>query len=340
MTEVANLRKVMGITPRHPFDKQPMEILNTWFHLHVLDRGVHALDSLKPFEEHWNRWRLKSSGLLSEVEALDFVRERLQNKTNLPIRIDLHYTAAMRRSAEDLRRKIVSLISEADCQMEAEVNLKPITWDVGSGESTFFVREGTITTFYKGAWPKVRPDGGEIVTGVVEPNDLDQHILWRLTHPGLIPLKYRVEHDEASVEPARQTADRIRAIAQDLGIGELVEVEKILVESVPKAVFLGRWQTTTRGEVQTIDVQSTGECIFVVNRASASTKGGTSIPGRWFLTPKEIFMDIKDQQVKGYYYLGHFDKQGNLIVRQGCIYRQGSFHGGGYRRTMVFKKVY
>jgi hypothetical protein len=340
-TEVSNLRKVMGITPRHPFDKKPTEILNTWLHLHVVDQGVHVLDSLKPFVEYWGRWRLKSSGLLAEGETLDYVRERLQNKTNLPIRIDLHHTAAMHRSAEDLRRKIISLIREANCQMEAEVSLKP-TRDVGSGESMFFIREGTISTFHTMSGLIKRPDGGSkpIVTGVVEPNDLDQHILWRLTHPGLIPLKYRVEHDETSAKLARQTADRIKAITKDLGIGELVDVERILVELVPKTAFLGRWQTTTKGEVQTIDIQPTGECIFVKSRASASTKGGTSIPGRWFLTPKEIFMDIKDYQAKRNVYLGYFDKQGNLVVRQGVIYRQGSFHGGMGKRRMVFKKVY
>jgi len=280
--------------------------------------------------------------MLSKTEVLDFVRERLQDKTNLPIRIYLHHTAAMRSSAEDLCGKIISLIREANCQMEAEVSLKPITWDVGSGESTFFIREGTISTLYMGVGPKRRPDGGStwIVTGEVELKDLNQHILWRLTHPGLIPLRYRVEHDETSAKLARQTADRIRAIAKDLGISELVDVKRILVESVPKTAFLGRWQATTKGEVQTIDIQPTGECIFVKSRESASTKGGKSVPGRWFLTPKEIFMDIKDQQDKGYYvYLGHFDKQGKLVVKQGMIYRQGSFHNEP-RLTVVFKKVY
>ncbi|MHC4496810.1 MAG: hypothetical protein ACYSYM_13415 [Planctomycetota bacterium] len=343
MIEVSNLRKVMGITPRHPFDKKPVKVLNTWLHLDVLDQGVHMLDSLKPFEEYWGLWRLKSSGLLSGREALDFVRERLQNKTNLPIRIDLHHIAATRSSAEDLHTKIISLIREANFQMEAEVSLEPITWDVGSGESTFFIREGTISTFYKGTGNTKRPDGGSkpIGTGAVEPNDLDQHILWRLTHPGNIPLKYRVEHDETSTRLARQTADRVRAVAEDLGIGELVEVERILVESVPKTAFLGRWQTTTRSNFQTIDIQPTGECIFVKSRESASTKGGTSMPGRWFLTSEKIFMDIKDYQDKRNVYLGHLDKQGNLVVTQGLIYRQGSFHsGGGPKGRMVFKKVY
>jgi hypothetical protein len=226
-----NLREIMGITPRHAFEKQPIEILNSWVHLHVLDKDVHVLDSLRPYDESWvwwGHWRLKSSGLLSEREVLDLVRERLQNKTNLPIRIDLHHTAEMSSAAKDLHDKVVSLIREVNCQMEAEVNLILLEpHNVGSGESTFFIRGGTISTLYKGSDAIMRPDGASktIVTGIVEPNDLDQHILWRLTHPGLIPLKYRVEYDKTSAKLARQTADRIRAIAKDLGISELVEVE-------------------------------------------------------------------------------------------------------------------
>ena len=349
MIEVANLRKVMGITPRHPFDTKPIETLNTWLHLHVLDEGVHVLDSLKPYADWWGRWRLKSSGLLSKREVLDFVRERLQNKTNLPIRIDLHHTAAMRSSAEDLCGRIISLIREANCQMEAEVSLKPITWMVGSGESTFFIREGTTITMYHGGEQIKRPDGGSkpIVTGVVEPNDLNQHILWRLTHPGNIPLKYRIEYDQTSGKLARQTADMVRAVVKDLGIGELVEVERILVEAIPETAFLGRWQATTKGEVRTIIIQPSGECVFemsdrfTMRTPTGAIKPGASVPGRWFLTPKQIFMDIKDKDAQGpYVHRGHFDKEGNLVVDRGAFYHQGSFHITTLQRRMVFKKVY
>ena len=341
-TEMANLRDMMGIVPRLPFDKKQIVNLNTWLHLHVLDQGVHVLDSVGPYAKCWESlvfWQLKSSGLMSRRETLDVVRERLQNKTNLPIRIDLHHTTAMRSSAEDLRNRIISLLKEANCQMDAEINLKPCL-QVRKRESTFFIREGTISTFYAGRQKLTRPDGGYIFTGEVEPNDLDQHILWRLTSPGLIPLKYRIEYDQTSARLAMQTADRISAIAKDLGISELVDVERILVESVPKTAFLGRWQTTTRGDVQTIDIRPKGECIFVKSRESASGKGGTSVPGRWFLTPKEIFMDIKDKQPDSYYvYLGHFDKQGNLVVRKGVVYRHGTFLSDTINR-MVFKKMY
>jgi hypothetical protein len=232
--------------------------------------------------------------------------------------------------------------------MEAEISLKPITWDVGSGESTFFIRESTISTFYKGPAQIKRPDGSKpgFVTGVVEPNDLEQHILWHLTHPGNIPLKYRIEYDQASGKLARQTADKVRAVVKDLGIGELVEVERILAESVPETAFLGRWQAITRSDIQRIDIQPAGVCMFKMSdrftlcTRTGAIKPGTSVPGSWFLTPKQIFMDIKDDNSDGYWiYRGHFDKQGNLVIEQGAIYHQGSFHSRGLWR-MVFKKVY
>jgi hypothetical protein len=275
-TEVAHLRKIMGITPRHPFDKKPVTLLNTWLHLHVLDQGVHVLNSLKPYSQWWGRWRLKSSGLLSKREALDLVSERLRKKTNLPIRIDLRHTRGMLSSAEDLRRKVVSLAIESNCQMETEVNLKLLDW-VGSGESTFFIRGGTISTLYAGGNQIKLPDGSKrVFTGIVEPSDLDQHILWRLMHPGNIPLKYRIEHDETSSKLARQAADKIKAFAKDMGIGELVELERILVELVPESTFLGWWQAITKGEVQIIDIQPNGVCVFVQSPGSKLIRDGMS----------------------------------------------------------------
>lgn len=341
MTELANLREVMGIIPKHAFDKKPLETLNAWVILHVLDQGVYVLETLKPFEGYWARRRYKSSGLLSERETLDYVRERLSDPNNLPIRIVLYHTSAMRSSAEDLRGEVISLVRETNCQMEAEVSLKLIDW-AGSGESPFFLRAGTISTLHAGGAPLKRPDGTSkaLVTGVVEPNDLEQHILWRLLHPSNVPLKFRIEHDQASSKLARQTADKVRVVAKDLGIGELVDVERILVDSVPETAFLGRWQAITKGEVQIIDIQPTGVCVFVQSRGSEPIRDGMTVPGRWFLTPKEIFMDIKDKRSDGYWvYRGHLDKEGKLVVDRVEITPRGSF-GLGSLRSIVFKKVY
>jgi hypothetical protein len=341
MTEVADLRELMGIIAKHAFDKKPIQSLSSWVILRVLGQGVYVLDTLPRFQDYWGRARYKSFGLQSRKEALDYVQERLKDPNNLPIRIDLYHMAKMSNTAKDLRGKVVSLIREANCQMEAEVSMKLIKW-VGSGQSKFFLRNGTISTLHPTATALMRPDGvsKSIATGVVEPNDLDQHILWRLMHPSNVPLKIWIEHDQTSSELARHTTDRVRAIAKDLGISEVVDVERILVEAVPETAFLGRWQATTKSEVQTIDIQPTGVCVFVLSSGSKPIRGGMSVPGRWFLTPKEIFMDIKDSQTQGYYvYRGYLDKEGNLVVEKGIIYARGNFALGAPQPT-VFKKVY
>jgi hypothetical protein len=342
MTEVANLRELMGIIPKHAFDKKPIESLSSWVILRVLDEGVYVLDSLQPFQKYEVRRRCKSLGLQSRKEALDYVREKLKDPNNFPIRIELCHTAEMSFAAKDLYGKVVSLAIETNSQMEAEVSMTQIE-NVGSGVSSFFIREGTISTLHK-AGPLKRPDGGpkDLGTGVVEPNDLEQHILWRLLRPRNVPLKFRIEHDQTSSRLARQTADKVRAVAKDLDISELVDVERILVEAVPESDFLGRWQAITKGEFQIIDIQPTGVCVFAVNPGSKPIRGGMSVPGRWFLTPKEIFMDIKDKR-RNYYcvYRGHLDKEGHLVVVQGEIHAEGRF-GTSWEKnsTVVFKKVY
>jgi hypothetical protein len=341
MTEVANLRELMGIIPRHAFEEQPVETLNTWLSFNVIDERVHVLYGLKPFEEWWINRRRNSAGLMSEREALDYVREQLKNKNNLPIRIDIYYISSTKTAAEDLHNKIVSLSREANAQMQTEVRTELSVFK-GSGVSPLLIREGKISTLHAGGRGLQRPDGGSkpLDTGVVEPNDLEQHILWRLTAPKNLPLTFRIEYDEASTALARQTADKISAIAKDLGLGEVVDVERVLVDSVPESTFMGRWQAITKGDIQTIDIQPTGVCVFVQSPGSKLIRSGMSIPGRWFLTPKEIYMDIKNRGSDGYWvYRGHFDKKGNLVVDKGEIFPQGSFRRD-VQSVMLFKKVY
>jgi hypothetical protein len=340
MTEVANLRELMGIVPRHAFDQLPIETLSSWVILRVLDEGVYVLENLQPFNGYRLRRRYKSLGLQSRKEALDTVREQLKDPNNFPIRIELPYNAEMSNAAKDLHGKVVSLAIEANCQMEADVSLTQIG-QVGTGVSSFFIREDTISTLHM-AGPIQRPDGGpdHLSTGIVEPNDLDQHILWRLLFPRNVPLKFRIEYDQKSSRLARQTADRIRTIAKDLGIAKVVEVERILIEAVPESDFLGRWQAITKGDIQTIDIQPTGVCVFGKSPGS-KIKGGPSVPGRWFMTPKEIFMDIKDHREWLHIYSGQIDKKGHLVVDRGEIHVEGRF-GKGWERdaTIVFKKEY
>ena len=158
-------------------------------------------------------------------------------------------------------------------------------------------------------------------------------------HPSNVPIKFRIEHDQTSSKLARQTTDKVRIIAKDLGIGELVDVDRILVESVPESAFLGRWQAFTRGEVQIIDIQPNGVCVFAMSPGAKLVRGEMSLPGKWFLTPQKIFMDIKDQ-LKLIVYRGQINKKGHLVVDRGEIHTEGRFGALTDRHPTVFKKMY
>jgi hypothetical protein len=338
-TELANLREAMGVIPRFPFEKQPIPGLNAWVSLQALDQRVFVLDGLKPFSDYWASARWKVAGLLSEKETLDYIRGRLKDKNSLPIRVDIYFKPETNSACERLRGAIVSLARETNAEMDTEVRLEPTVW-VGSGQSTFFLREGKIRTFYPLAVR--RPDGGSpsLVSGQVDPNDLEQHILWRLTKPKNVPLTFRIEYDEASAKLAKQVADTAKAVAQRLGIAELVGVEGALVEPAPEAAFAGRWQAVTKGMIQTIDVQPRGACQVTMGGGSEAIQAGATVKGMWLPTTKEIIMDIKDFIIgkNPYVYRASINAEGNLVVYRGVVYPQGSFHNSDAQPT-VFKKV-
>lgn len=330
MNELANLREVMGIVPKHPFEEQPIETLNTWLNLNVIGERVYVLEGQKPFFEYWAKRRWKSAGLLSEKESLDYIRKRLQSNSSLPVRIDIDHTPSNTAAAEDLRGKIISLAKEANAQMETEVRTELISTFVGSGESTFFLRQGQIRTCYPTAVQ--RPDGGPrpLVTGLVNPNELEQHVLWRLTRAKNVPLTFRIEYDEASALTAKQVAEAAKAVAKRLGISDVVEVVEVLVEPVPEAVFLGRWRAVADTEIREIELQAGGQSRLTMRTGRT---GQTTQPAPWMLTTKEIFIESGPLVT----WRGYLNTEGNLVINRGQIYLQGSWHGGP--PEMVFKKV-
>ena len=328
MSELANLREIMGIVPRHAFEKHPIEALNTWLVLNIIGERVYVLESVKSFQEFWAVRRYKSAGLLSERETLDYIRERFKSANSLPIRIDIYHKSEMSSSAEDLHRKIVSLAIETDSQMETEVYTE-LSKYVGSGKAPFYLRDGNIRTLYPTAMK--RPDGGPnpLVTGIVNPNDLEQHILWRLTMPKNVPLTFRIEYDEASALLAKQVAEMCKSTAKRLGIEEVVEVEEVLVQPVPESVFLGRWRAVKDGEIQEIEFKTQG-----LSQLTTKSGGSKTIPAPWMPSTNEIFIDTS----RWVTYKGYINSEGNLVVDKGEIYPQGSWHNAG-SSEMVFKKV-
>jgi len=345
-TELANLRELAGIVPKLPLAVQPIQTLNSYVSVQMIGERLYLLDCQKPFIDYWVVQRWKLAGWLSQKETLDHLRKRFEGENNLPMRIHVYYDPDTYDAARELRNKIISVAKDTNSQMDTEVRLEEITF-VGSGNSTFYLRQGKITTFYTDAMK--RPDGGAepLDTGLVNPDDLEQHILWRLTKPKNVPLTFRIEYDQASASLAKQLASTAKAVVKRLGVGELAGVEMVRVEPVPETEFLGRWRGATRGDVQEIDVRPGGVCQvtmgdrFGKDKTPGAIKAGTTVSGTWLLTSDEIVVDIKDKTPHGGYYVyrGYFEEDGSLIVDKGIIYPQGSFHVSGAPRQMVLKAV-
>jgi len=348
MSELTNLREVMGVIPKFPFDKQPVETLHTWLRLNPIEGGnVYALDTRKPIIEYWAYSRFESLGLMSHQKVLDLIRERLKDPNSLPARIDILWT---NKEAEDLRDKTLELVREMGAATKTEVSLVKNDF-IGSGEAPFFVRQGKITTLYP--VPVLRPEGGPedfISTGPVELKDLDQHILWRITYIWNLPFTFRVEHDQAGSGLAQRIADQIKTIANRLGVSDLVGVQSVLVEPVPEQAFLGQWKAMQAFdvqrragtcEIQALDIQPGGKCAITWSSDARSKRAGTTVTYPWTITTKEIIIDPGEDSKANwiwYTYRAYINSDRKLAVEKGVIYPQGTFYRSG-DSTMIFQKV-
>jgi hypothetical protein len=253
--------------------------------------------------------------------------------------MDVNYRRELGDVAQGLRDKIAALARETNADMQTELRLLPVDF-AGSGVSTFYLREGRIRTFQPD--PVRRPDGGPdlLLSGVVEVNDLEQHLLRFLLHPGNVPLTFRIEYDDASSELARQVADTAKAVTKRVGLAEVVGVTGALVEPVPETVFFGRWQAVAPGAIQTIDIQPRGACLVTMDKGTRVIQAGAIVRGMWIPTMKEIIVDIKDKTPNNahFVYRASVDTEGNLLVDRGVIYMQGSFENSD-PQPVVFKKV-
>jgi len=347
ITEVANLREMAGILPLLPLAEQQIEALKGQVSLQLIGERVYVLEGVPPFMDWWAKERWKLVGFLPEKETLEYVRKRLQDKESLPMLFHMLYDTETEAQTRALRNKMITVAKETRSQMETEMRLERKSFP-GSGKSPLYVREGKITTFY-GHWHDVvRPDGGPepLATGFVNPKDVEQHILWRLLLPKNVPLTFRIEYDQASASLAKQVADAAQAVVKRLGIAELAGVEEALVEPVPEKAFLGRWAGPSRGDIQTIDIQSAQVCQVTMgdrfgrNTVPGAVKAFTSASGEWFLSTREIFININDKNEWGgdNTFRGHLDPEGNLILERGEIYTQGGWYSSG-GPPMVLKKV-
>ena len=338
MEKLADLRELMGVTPRYAFSKQPVDTLNTWLRLNPIDDDrVYVLDTVKPFIDYWATTRFKPLGLMSQGDVMDLIRERLRDPNNLPIRTDILWR---NKAGEELRDRVIGVTREMGAAMQAEVRMGRNDF-IGSGEAPFLLRQGRIITFYP--LPVRRQDdssNSSLVTGTVKPHDIESHILWRITFQWNVPLTFRIEYDRASFDLAQHIAEEIRTIAKRLGISELVGVDSILVEPLPETAFLGHWRAISKGDIREITLQPSGQSELTLNRQPDGSKGDPEMSAPWYLTTKEIIIDLNKVYAMGhrYVYRGHINSEGNLILDKGLIQCQGSFGLSGVT-PIVLEKV-
>lgn len=325
-TELVDLRDIMGVIPKYPFDEQPLRSLSTRLRLNPIDDDrVYVLDTSDAKTDYWAMVDHQSVGVMSQADTIDWIRKRLSDPNDLPVRIDIHWK---NEAGPVLRDKVIRAIKDIGAEMQTEVRLERNSF-IGSGKTPYYLRKGTVTTFYPA--PVRRPGKRAddlFVNGPVDPADLEDSIRWRMTMQWNLPVTFHIEYDRASFDLAQRLADEIETVAKDLGVTELVDVESVLVEPIPPEVFTGKWQAITKGEISGIDVDPGGECRFTLGKRCSFGRPGDILTCQWYLTTKEIVLDPRTVVNGDHRDLcrGHIDKEGNLVTYRGVFYPQGSFH--------------
>ncbi|MHC4517394.1 MAG: hypothetical protein ACYTAS_02290, partial [Planctomycetota bacterium] len=178
------------------------------------------------------------------------------------------------------------------------------------------------------------PHDRKIATGLVEPHDLDQHILWRLTMPKNLPLTFRIEYDQAGFGQAQRIAEEVRRTAERLKVADLVDVNSVLVEPMSEAIFLGTWRAVTPGAIQEVEIRPKGRTELLMREGSDRQAGMKKVAAPWTLATKDIFIETGFLDM----YWGQINGEGHLVLEKGEILPQGSWHDGG-GPPIVFEKV-
>jgi len=333
MTELADLRKVMGVVPRHPFDKHPIGTLNTLLHLDPLDQGVVVMDTQKPFV-FWGVHQRQSGGLLSTSETLDYVRTKMSDKGNLPLHVIIYVAPERKEAAKDLASQVRALARELHVEYQTYIEMDPRTW-VGTGAAPFILRDGEVYTFYP--MPVQRPNapnGRMLATGAVEPHELEAHISWRLTMPKNVPVTFAIEYDRGGFEQAQRIAEKVRRLAKQLKLAKLIDVKTTLVEPLPVSAFLGGWRAITPGEIRTIEIKPEGYADLDMNVPQRRDSEPTTVRAKWTPAMDRLYIDTKKLTT----YKADFNEQGHLVLDRGQIYPQGSWNDEG-GLPITFEKV-
>jgi len=201
--------------------RKPVEALNSWLALDAIDDdSVCVFKYRKPYDlmgrgGHTGGNLVK---LMSQEEAIAYVRNRIGTKDDLPLRVDIHRNDAGTKCSQELYRRIVQVIKDTKLETEAEINLDGETGRADGGHWLFVLREGKAYLELVG---NEESDAEGKLTRI-------RHFIRR---PTWLPFKIDIEFDHESKDLAEKIIEGGQKIAQELGVEQFVEIE--LKESEP-----------------------------------------------------------------------------------------------------------
>lgn len=221
-TELANLREVMNIIPKHAFGRIPASALKSWLVLDVInDDVVHVFKKHpKGFTEAdlFSRYAyLDSVKLTSPTEVISYLKDVLKSEEHRPLRVVIMRKAASVRPSEELHKQIIQMAKEVKLQMEIEVYLDDRTPQIR--RYRLYLKEGKIYRD-KIDLEENKPDRGG------EQGFYKESIPHLLYTPGNLPLKVTINFDAESKDLAVRMSKAIKEAAKKLGAEKLVEIEQ------------------------------------------------------------------------------------------------------------------
>jgi len=149
-----------------------------------------------------------------------------------------------------------------------------------------------------------------------------------------VPVTFEIEYDRGGFEQAQRIAEKVRRLATQLKLAELVDVNATLVEPLPISAFLGAWRAITPGEIRTIEIKPEGYADLDMNVSRRRDSDKTMTRAQWTPGVKQLYIDTKKLTT----YKADFDEQGHLVLDRGTIYPQGSWNDEG-GLPIAFEKV-
>jgi len=227
LQEFAKLRGAIGIIPRHAFGEIQLAQLDTWLTLDVLDdKHVLVFGMKKPFTDDRRSQRFDFVKDMPYDKAIKYVNEVFAESVKQPLRIDILRRQDSIGLSKQLHLRLEKMAQQCALEMDTDIRLASGI-QRGSGFHYYYINERTGT-----GYDRVRLTRQGSVSFVLKlKNNLDAKALkeniigaFQFTKPATLPIRFLLEHDEASLESAKQTAATIQGLAKEHQLSGFVTV--------------------------------------------------------------------------------------------------------------------